>query len=304
MVAPRCPSNPSLSTDSRRHLSVRRSVPGAALAPDPVPILYADGDYVVVNKPAGLLVHRSAIDRGETRFVLQMVRDQMGRRVYPVHRLDRPTSGALLLALSPEAASKMTAAFAQGCVRKTYLAIVRGFAPAQGVIHYPLVEQQDKMTDRLADRDKAPQTAITEFLRLATVELPHAVGRYATARYSLLRVHPQTGRKHQIRRHMKHIFHPVIGDTTHGDGRNNRCFREHLGCRRMLLAATDMAFIHPYTGQPVTITAPLDNVWQDVVRKLGWHELLETMRLPGQRDAFARGPDGFRGHSIEHRRTT
>jgi len=224
-------------------------------------ILYQDGSLIAINKPAGLLVHRSMIDRHETQFALQMVRDQIGQRVYPFHRLDKPTSGVLLFGLNPEIARRMTERFTARETHKEYLAIVRGYAEEHEVIDYPLREEQDKMTDQLAEKNKAAQSAVTEYQRLATVELPHAVGRYSTARYSLIKVWPRTGRKHQIRRHMKHTFHPVVGDTTHGDGKHNRLFRESFGCHRLLLHASRLSFFHPISGETVAIDAPLDETF-------------------------------------------
>ncbi|HDP88574.1 MAG TPA: tRNA pseudouridine(65) synthase TruC [Thioalkalivibrio sp.] len=233
-------------------------------------ILFQDDWLVAIHKPAGLLVHRSLIDRRETRFALQLVRDRIGRRVYPVHRLDKPTSGALLFALDPETARRLTAAFTGGAVQKTYLAVVRGHTEEAGVVDYALREELDRMTDALADPGKAAQPAVTPWTRLATVELPHAVGRYPTARYSLLRLIPETGRKHQIRRHMKHIFHPVLGDTTHGHGRHNRFFRERLDSHRLLLAATGLTLTHPHTDAPLVIEAPLQADFRQVLDRLGW----------------------------------
>lgn len=235
-------------------------------------VLYLDDCLVAVNKPAGMLVHRSAIDRHETRFAMQLVRDRLGRRVYPVHRLDRPTSGVLLFALDTETARRMMHVFMGGGVKKSYLAVVRGYTKESELIDYPLQEELDKMTDAKADRDKAAQEAITFYERLATVELPFALGRYATSRYSLLRVSPRTGRKHQIRRHMKHIFHPVVGDTTHGDGCHNRFFREQFGCQRLLLAATGLSFMHPDSGARLDIEAPLDAAFVQLIHALGWSE--------------------------------
>lgn len=221
-------------------------------------ILFQDEQLIAINKPAGLLVHRSMIDRHETRFALQMVRDQIGQRVYPLHRLDKPTSGVLLFGLNAEIARQMGEVFSARETEKQYLAVVRGYTAADAVIDYPLREELDKMTDRLADQDKAAQPAITEYQRLATVELPHAAGRYPTARYSLISVSPKTGRKHQIRRHMKHIFHPIVGDTTHGDGKHNQLFRDAFDCQRLLLHASGLSFAHPVSGEPVSINAPLD----------------------------------------------
>jgi len=221
-------------------------------------ILYQDEYLVAINKPAGLLVHRSMIDRHETQFALQMVRDQIGRRVYPFHRLDKPTSGVLVFALDSNTARQMTEVFSVREMKKEYLAIVRGYTEKQALIDYALKEQLDKMTDRQATQNKEAQPAITSYQRLATVELPHSVGRYPAARYSLIRISPKTGRKHQIRRHMKHIFHPIVGDTTHGDGKHNQLFRGAFDCQRLLLHASGLSFIHPVSGGPVSIDAPLD----------------------------------------------
>jgi tRNA pseudouridine65 synthase len=233
-------------------------------------ILYRDAHLVAVFKPAGMLVHRSAIDSGAADFALQRTRDLLGRRVFPVHRLDRPTAGVLLFALTREAAQAMTGRFAAGEVEKRYVAVVRGHTAEDGVIDHPLAEAHDPATDARARSGKPPQDATTRYRRLATAELPVAVGRYPTARYSLLVVEPLTGRRHQIRRHLKHVFHPVIGDTTHGDGRHNALFRERFGCRRLLLAATGLAFVHPIELRDVTIEAGLDDEMARVVAALGW----------------------------------
>lgn len=237
-----------------------------------VEFIYQDEYLVAINKPSGLLVHRSDIDRRETRFALQLVRDALGQRVYPLHRLDKPTSGVLLFALSEDVAREMMPQFAGSGVGKRYLAVVRGYTGESGLIDYPLREELDKMTDAKADKDKPAQEAVTEFRRLATVELPFPVGRYATARYSLLDVLPQTGRKHQIRRHMKHIFHPVVGDTTHGDGRQNQFFREQFGVQRLLLHARELRLTHPVTGEPLLIQAGLDEAFSRLIGAFGWHK--------------------------------
>jgi tRNA pseudouridine65 synthase len=239
-------------------------------------ILYRDEFLIAVNKPSGLLVHRSPIDRHENRFALQLLRDRIGQRVYPLHRLDKPTSGVLLFALDSDSAGRMMPVFSDGLIRKRYLAIVRGYTEETDVIDYPLREEADRMSAALFDSDRSAQPAVTHFRRLATVELPVAVGRYATARYSLLGVSPKTGRRHQIRRHLKHIFHPVIGDTTHGDGRHNRFFRDELACRRLLLAATQVSFRHPLTSAQVCIRAPLDREFSAVIDCLGWADCLHS----------------------------
>jgi tRNA pseudouridine65 synthase len=235
-----------------------------------LPILFQDSHLVAVNKPAGLLVHRSPIDRHETRFALQMVRDQLGQRVYPVHRLDKPTSGVLLFALSPQMAHGLMTALAGGQVRKTYLAVVRGVIAEAGVIDHPLVEEPDRLENLPAVDGRQAQAAVTIFRRLARVELPLAVGRYPTSRYSLVELQPQTGRRHQLRRHLKHLCHPLIGDTNYGEGRHNRLFREEFGCQRLLLHAAELSFSHPLTGATVTITAPLDQEFSRLLSRLGW----------------------------------
>ncbi|SMF93511.1 tRNA pseudouridine65 synthase [Methylomagnum ishizawai] len=236
-----------------------------------IDILYQDDWLVAVHKPAGLLVHRSAIDRHETRYALQMTRDLLGRRVYPVHRLDKPTAGILLFALDVDMARRLTGVFAAGGVEKLYTAVVRGHTAGWGVIDYALAEEADPMTDALAQPDKPAQPALTHYRRLATTELPFPVGRYASCRYSWLAISPKTGRKHQIRRHMKHIFHPVVGDTSHGDGRHNQFFRGHFGCHRLLLAAIRLRFVHPATGAGLALTAPLDPEFRAILAGLGWN---------------------------------
>jgi len=242
------------------------------LTTEQLDILYQDEHLVAVNKPSGLLVHRSMIDKHETRFALQLVRNQIGQRVYPVHRLDKPTSGVLLFALDSETASLLSKQFSTDGVQKRYLAVVRGYSAEHELIDYPLKQELDKMSDSLADPDKQAQAAVTEYHRLATVELPFPVGPYATARYSLLQLIPKTGRKHQLRRHMKHIFHPIVGDTTHGDGRHNQFFRQQFDCQRLMLAAAAMRFIHPHTAAKVELRAELDEIFEKIIAELGWRE--------------------------------
>jgi tRNA pseudouridine65 synthase len=236
-----------------------------------LPVLYQDRQLVVVNKPSGLLVHRSDIDRHASENAMKIVRDQMGQWVYPVHRLDKATSGVLVFALDRETARCMTRLFFDDRISKGYLAIVRGFTPESGRIDHPLKERWDKMTDQKADRDKPGKQAVTEYRRIATVELPHPVGRYSTARYSLLQVTPFTGRNHQIRRHLKHVFHPVVGDTTYGDGKHNDLFRKHLNCHRLLLHANNIEFIHPGNGEKLEIQAPPDLTLSALLDRLPWH---------------------------------
>jgi len=238
---------------------------------EPLTLLHRDDRIAVFNKPSGLLIHRSYIDRTETRFALQIARDMLGQRVYPVHRLDKPTSGVLLFALSSEDAACLTAAFTAGKVSKKYLAICRGVAPGEGVIDYPLLEEQDRH-DLFRQEGKEPQSAVTRYERLATVELPFAVGRYPTSRYSMLKVEPLTGRRHQIRRHLKHIFHPLVGDVNYGEGRHNRFFREEFNCRRLLLHAAELTVPAPASGLLLKFSAPLDSTFTGIINSLGWSD--------------------------------
>lgn len=233
--------------------------------PDTLTILYRDDHLVAIDKPAGLLVHPSWIDKQETRCAMMLLRDQIGQYVYPAHRLDKPTSGVLLFALSPEIARLLTESFTQKQVEKRYLAVVRGYTEEAGTIDHPLKEKLDKMTDRQARQDKPPQAAVTEYRRLATLELPVRVDRYPSSRYSLVEASPLTGRKHQIRRHFKHLSHPIIGDTSYGKSNHNRLFAERFGCHRLLLAATRLELSHPVSGEPLSLEAGLDPCFSSVV---------------------------------------
>jgi len=157
----------------------------------------------------------------------------------------------------------MCALFESREVTKKYLAVVRGWTDEAGTIDYALREE----------KHKEAQHAVTHYRRLATVELDIAVGRYPKARYSLVEVMPQTGRMHQIRKHFAHIFHPLVGDTTYGEGRHNRLFREHFGCERLLLHASELGFVHPYSGTPLSIRAPLPPELAALFTRLGWPDL-------------------------------
>lgn len=217
-------------------------------------VLHQDDLLIAVHKPSGLLVHRSMLDRHETRFALQMVRDQTGRHVYAAHRLDKGTSGVLLFAFEREVASVLAGAFERREVGKRYLAIVRGHPAAAGTIDHALIRRDEEAGTTCADGPL--QDAITHFRRLETFELPVCVDRYPTSRYALLELDPETGRRHQIRRHLKHISHPIIGDSTWGKGRHNRMIAERYGVARQLLACTRLHFAHPDDGRELTIECP------------------------------------------------
>ena len=213
-----------------------------------LPVLYRDDALAVVDKPAGLMVHDSALARGETDFAADRLREQFGRPVFLVHRLDRATSGCLLLAFDRDTASALGKVLMSQAVEKTYLAVCRGWPGESFTIDHPLDGGPGKPR-------KKP--AVTDFERLATVELDLPSAGFATSRYALLHAHPRTGRFRQIRRHLKHASHHLIGDTSHGDGRHNRAFRM-LGIHRMLLHARRLGFAHPRSGELRWVEAPVD----------------------------------------------
>ncbi len=224
---------------------------------DQFTILFEDEHLVAIDKPSGILVHRTRISE-DTRFVLQLLRDQLGRRLYPVHRLDRGTSGVLVFGKTRQAAALLSEQFRDKGVGKKYLAIIRGHVEEEGTIDYPIAR----------DTSRPLQEAITHYTRLGQSEIPYAVGRYATARYSLVEARPVTGRHHQVRRHFAHIRHPVIGDKKHGDVKHNKFMREQWGNSRLLLHASSLAFVHPVSGEKVSITAPLDAVFRTALGQL------------------------------------
>jgi tRNA pseudouridine65 synthase len=211
-------------------------------------VLYLDEQLAVVNKPAGLMVHDSKLARGETDFAADRLREQFGKPIFLVHRLDRATSGCLLLAFDRDSASALGKVLMSREVEKDYLAVCRGWPDEAFVVDHPLDGGPGKPL-------KKP--AITRFTRLATTELQWPAAGFDTSRYALLRAQPETGRFRQIRRHLKHLSHHLIGDTSHGDGRHNRHFRT-LGIHRMLLQAQQLAFTHPRSGERIVVTAPVD----------------------------------------------
>ena len=234
-------------------------------------ILYRDSRCIAVNKLAGMLVHRSWLDKYETRFVMQTLRDQIGQHVYPVHRLDRPTSGVLLFALDSESARALTQQFEHKTTQKNYWAVVRGHLNGSGRIDYALKYQPDQIAE--AQTEATLQEAVTDYRCLAQTELPfQSALRYPTSRYSWVELTPHTGRKHQLRRHMKHIFHPIVGDTNHGDLRQNHAVAEHVGTQRLMLHARELSFQSLENGETVRITAPVDEQWAVWLEKFGVKE--------------------------------
>jgi tRNA pseudouridine65 synthase len=245
---------------------------GLAIEVKPIlEILYQDEYLVAINKPAGLFVHRSYMDKDEKYFALQLVRDQIGQYVYPVHRLDRPTSGVLLFALSAEVARLMGQSFTDKTIKKTYYALIRGHLFGNETIDYPLKENLDKLGDKNVSRHKEPQQAITAYRSILTASLPMKVGKFNTVRYSLIKLEPSTGRRHQIRRHLAHLRHPIIGDINYGDNKQNPFFCDYFGFKRLMLIAKNLDFVHPITNEKVALEVKFDQQWLNVFDKLQWH---------------------------------
>lgn len=209
-------------------------------------ILFEDEDFVAINKPHGLLVHKSSIAADTSEFALQLLRDQIGKKVYPAHRLDRKTAGVLLFSLNKEMDSAIQTAFSQNLVKKEYLAVLRGHTDPEGTIDYPLKKENGTI-----------QEALTNYQTLATTEIDLPFGKFPTSRYSLVLAKPETGRMHQLRRHFAHIFHPIIGDRPHGCNKQNKLWKDTFQHDTMLLHAKSLAFTHPKTQENIFIQAQI-----------------------------------------------
>jgi tRNA pseudouridine65 synthase len=229
-------------------------------------ILYQDDALVAVNKPANLAVHRSAFVGPDDAFLIDLLREQVEGRLHLAHRLDRATSGVLLVGRSPEVAANLGEQFMGRSVRKQYLAVVRGWPdPEEATIDYPLP----------GSRETGPRRdATTDYRRLGTVEVDIALGRYEKQRYALVMAEPRTGRFRQIRKHFAHIHHPIVGDSQHGRGDHNRLFKQHFQSHRLLLHALRLVFDHPLTGQRMQVDAPLDATWQQLLQRFAWADAL------------------------------
>ena len=225
-------------------------------------IIYRDENFIAINKPHGLLVHRSYIAKDVEEFAIQKLRDQIGEVVFLTHRLDRKTGGVLLFALNEKCNILMQKMFANQEVKKEYLAIVRGFTPGKGIIDYPLVNDKGKI-----------QNAVTEYETLLQSEVNFVIGKHQTSRYSFVKVTPKTGRMHQIRKHFAHIYHPIIADRPHGCNKQNRFFKENFGLDTMLLHAQQITFTHPISQQNIIISANLNSQFKDFAYRLGFLNL-------------------------------
>lgn len=233
----------------------------------PLSVLYVDEHLIAVAKPSGMFVHPSDADRSVKESVLKCVREQFNQYLYPVHRLDRATSGIVLLARSSIAASRMGTLFSGRCVKKTYRALVRGHCPATGTIDRPLMPPRGK--GRPAGHPHTEtQEAVTEFITLQRYEIPLQSDSYPVTWCSLIDASPLTGRFHQIRRHLNSVAHPIIGDTTHGDSRQNRFFGKEFRLTRLMLAAVRLEFPHPVTEARLQIESLPDQSFSGLIDQL------------------------------------
>ena len=228
-------------------------------------ILYQDDNYVIINKPHGLLVHRTKIAEEKSEFAVQILRNQIGKKVSPVHRLDRKTSGILVFGFNSEATKLLAQQFAERSTQKTYWAIVRGFSPKEGIIDKPLKSEKNKT-----------QIAETHFLTLANHTLHIPMGKYPTCRYSLVKITPKTGRMHQIRRHFNHINHPIIGDYRHGDYRHNQLFIKEFDQNFMYLHAGQLSFFHPFLKKELIIRADFQAPYYQMLQRFDWLNYIEN----------------------------
>lgn len=220
-------------------------------------ILYRDEYIVAINKPHGLLVHQSPIARDADEFAIQVLRDQIGMKVYPAHRLDRKTSGVLVFSLDKASDRFMQMQFQNKATDKRYWALVRGYTPMEMTIDYALHRE-----------DGAIQDAVTHFKTLEHFEIPIAHGKFSTSRYSLIEANPETGRMHQLRKHFAHIFHPIIGDRPHGCNKQNKFWLETFQMNKMLLHAHQLTFTHPATHERMTINAEMSAEFKRVLEIL------------------------------------
>jgi tRNA pseudouridine65 synthase len=236
-----------------------------ACSASPLKILHRDERLAVIDKPAGMMVHRTKIASRETVFLVDVARELFGRKIFPVHRLDRGTSGAMLIAFDAETASELGAQMMAGGISKRYLAICRGWIPGPILVDKPLGKVRDEAPGG-ADEEKKP--ARTRFLPIELATVPVASAPYESTRLSLIEALPEHGRRHQIRRHLKAISHPIIGDATYGKGPLNRALAEYFGGGRLFLHSASIRFAHPATGDSMLIEAPLSGLFANVAEKL------------------------------------
>ena len=242
-----------------------------------LPWIHSDAQLLAVHKPAGLLVHRTALDAHADTDVMSLLRSQVAAPLWPVHRLDKGTSGVLLLARDVDSARRLGAAFARAAssaaaapdaagsgppgpvaaVDKHYLALVRGWPAQAGQIDQALARDPE-----LPSTGQPLLAASTRWQLLQHWCLPLATdARHADTRLALVNVQPLSGRRHQIRRHFKQLAHPLIGDATHGKGPLNRAVAAHIGLARLWLHALQLTVPHPADGRTITLRAEPGPEW-------------------------------------------
>lgn len=212
-----------------------------------IDLLYVDPYVVVADKPSGIIVHRGWDNDDDV--AMFRVRDLIGQQVHPIHRLDRGTSGALLFARTKEAAAALCKSFEEGRVDKTYFALVRGEPPAEGIVDYAIPKSEDG--------PRVPARTRYRLLRRSSVD-----------RCSLVEATPETGRLHQVRRHLRHLNHPLVGDVRYGSGAINRHYRATYGLHRLALHARSLGFDHPETGERIRVYAPVPPDLGDALARL------------------------------------
>lgn len=228
---------------------------------EPHQIIHSDDDLVVAYKPSHLLVHRTDMasrdcDNLRDRLIVEGMLDHSG---HPVNRIDRPTSGLVVFSRHAEAHRMLHAQFAEHRIEKSYMAVVRGWLKDECTVDKPLP----------TSHNSTPKPATTRFTPLAHAEWDVPITRYPTSRFSLVACNPTTGRYHQIRLHLRHLRHPIIGDTAHGDKPHNRYFEAHFTHRPLYLHAGRLALTHP-DGSPRCWEVPLPGTWQEVMQRFGW----------------------------------
>lgn len=227
-----------------------------------IEVLFEDDYCLIVNKPNNVLVHHSYYSRNiKDDSLLQLLRKQFeGSNFFPVHRLDRKTSGIIVLAKDKTYVSKFQALFTSDSIQKKYYALVRGFCEAAG---------------RIDSRVKNPDTgvykeALTLYKTISQITLNIPVQPYDTSRYSVLEFEPKTGRMHQLRKHANKMAHPIIGDHKYGNRHHNQMFESNFDLDLLFLHAHSLSFTHPFTDENLCITKKTPSFWNTFFKAVNW----------------------------------